>query len=120
MNSYQMVLHRPVETAGVIGKFNRRSASNGQLTEKFGALLWRVHSTGNLRCARGTLQTQEGWLDSHDRSPPGAIVPVQKPDFGCCGPLFGGEICALKRGRSRPRWKACVIIANRVEPSQFQ
>jgi hypothetical protein len=90
------------------------------ITQKFGALLWRVHSTGNLRCARGTLQTQEGWLDSHDRSPPGAIVPVQKSDFGCCGPLFGGEICALKRGRSRPRWKACVMIANRVEPSQFQ
>lgn len=60
--------------------------------EKFGALLWRVHSTGNLRCARGPLQTQEGWLDSHDRSPPGAIVPVEKSDFGCCGPLFGGEI----------------------------
>ena len=63
-----------------------------QFTQKFGALLWRVHSTGNLRCARGPLQTQEGWLDSHDRSPPGAIVPVQKSDFGCCGPLFGGEI----------------------------
>jgi hypothetical protein len=38
------------------------------------------------------LQTQEGWLDSYDRSLLGASVPVQKSDFGCCGPLFGGEI----------------------------
>jgi hypothetical protein len=38
------------------------------------------------------LQTQEGWLDSYDRSLLGAIVPVQKSDFGCCDPLFGGEI----------------------------
>ena len=62
------------------------------ITQKFCALLWRVHSTGNLRCAGGTLQTQDGWLDSHDRSLLGAIVPVEKSDFGCCDPLFGGEI----------------------------
>jgi hypothetical protein len=60
--------------------------------QKFAALYWRVHSPGNLRCARGALQTQEGWLDSYDRSLLGAIVPVRKSDFGCCGPLFGGEI----------------------------
>ena len=77
----------------------------GELTEKFGALLWRVHSTGNLRCARGPLQTKEAWLDSHDRSPPGAIVPVEKSDFGCCGPLFGGEIALWKEADLDPAGK---------------
>jgi hypothetical protein len=63
-----------------------------KLSEKFVALPWRVHSPGNLRCSGGPLQTQEGWLDSHDRSLLGATVPVEKSDFGCCDPLFGGEI----------------------------
>jgi hypothetical protein len=38
----------------------------------------------------GRLKT--AWLDSHNRNPLGATVPVQKFDFGCCDPLFGGEI----------------------------
>ena len=80
---------------GVLTKFNsstRRIRWPSELAQKFAALLWRVHSPGNLRCARGPLQTQDGWLDSYDRSLLGAIVPVQKSDFGCCDPLFGGEI----------------------------
>jgi hypothetical protein len=68
-----------------------------------------------LRCARGALQTQEGWLDSHDRSPPGAIVPVQKSDFGCCGPLFGGEIALWKEADLDPAGKGFIAKFGRGE-----
>ena len=31
-------------------------------------------------------------LSSYGRRILGALVPVAKPDFGCRGPLFGGEV----------------------------
>jgi len=40
-------------------------------------------------------------LDSYGRSFFGAIVPVTEFDFGCCGPLLGGEL-VLKRARLDP------------------
>jgi hypothetical protein len=31
----------------------------------------------------------------------GALVPVEESDFGCCGPLFGGEL-ALQKAQLDP------------------
>ena len=35
-------------------------------------------------------------LDSYGRNLIGAFVPVRESDFGCCGPLFGGELALQK------------------------
>jgi hypothetical protein len=35
-------------------------------------------------------------LDSYGRNRLGAFVPVGESDFGCCGPLFGGELALQK------------------------
>ena len=40
-------------------------------------------------------------LDSYGRNRLGLFVPVQKSDFGCCGPLFGGEL-ALQKAKLDP------------------
>lgn len=39
---------------------------------------------------------REAKLDSYGRNRIGAFVPVEKSDFGCCGPLFGGELALQK------------------------
>ena len=53
----------------------------------------------------GRCRLRKAGLDSHDRSPPGAIVPVAKSDFGCCGLLFGGEIALWKEADLDPAGK---------------
>jgi len=45
----------------------------------------------------------------------GAFVPVSKSDFGCRGPLFGGEL-TLEKARLGPAGEPVVVIANRAEP----
>ena len=40
-------------------------------------------------------------LDSYGRCLLGALVPVTESDFGCCGPLFGGE-GALQKAQLDP------------------
>jgi hypothetical protein len=40
-------------------------------------------------------------LDSYGRNRIGAFVPVGESDFGCCGPLFGGEL-ALQKAQLDP------------------
>jgi hypothetical protein len=54
-------------------------------------------------------------LDSYGPNLFGAFVPVTKSDFGCRGPLFGGER-ALKKARLDPAGEPVVVIANRAEP----
>jgi len=44
---------------------------------------------------------REAKLDSYGRNRLGALVPVHKSDFGCCGPLFGGEL-ALQKAQLDP------------------
>ena len=43
------------------------------------------------------------------------LVPVSQSDFGCRGPLFGGEL-TLKKARLDPAGEPVVVIANRAEP----
>jgi hypothetical protein len=40
-------------------------------------------------------------LDSYGRNLIGAFVSVRESDFGCCGPLFGGEL-ALQKAQLDP------------------
>jgi len=71
-----------------------------------------------LRERGGLLQTSDARLDSYGRLQLGALVPVTESDFGCCGPLFGGELACPRP--SSTRRKVCVVIANRAEPGQFR
>jgi len=54
-------------------------------------------------------------LDSYGPNVLGAFVPVSKSDFGCRGPLFGGEL-TLEKARLGPAGEPVVVIANRAEP----
>lgn len=47
------------------------------------------------------------------------LVPVSKSDFGCRGPLFGGEL-TLEKARLDPAGEPVVVIANRAEPWLIQ
>jgi hypothetical protein len=49
-----------------------------------------------LRERGGWLQTSDARLDSYGRLQLGALVPVTESDFGCSGPLFGGELACPK------------------------
>jgi hypothetical protein len=59
-----------------------------------------------LRERGGLLQTSDARLDSYGRLQLGALVPVTESDFGCCGPLFGGEL-ACPRPSSTPPESLC-------------
>jgi len=54
-----------------------------------------------LRERERLLHNQGSQLDSYGRNRLGAFVPVHKSDFGCCGPLFGGEL-ALQKAQLDP------------------
>ena len=58
-------------------------------------------------------------LDSYGPDLFGALVPVPESDFGCRGPLFGGEL-TLKKARLDPAGEPVVVIANRAEPWLIQ
>src|ERR1700737_865389 len=55
-----------------------------------------------LRERGGLLQTSDARLDSYGRLQLGALVPVTESDFGCCGPLFGGELTCTRQSSTPP------------------
>jgi hypothetical protein len=62
---------------------------------------------------------REAKLDSYGRNRVGAFVLVRKSDFGCCGPLFGGEL-ALQKAQLDPYPAGePVSFSDRYPPSLF-
>jgi hypothetical protein len=60
---------------------------------------------------------REAKLDSYGRNRVGAFVFVHKSDFGCCGPLFGGEL-ALQKAQLDPAGEP-ISFSGRYPPSLF-
>src|SRR5271157_6005048 len=58
----------------------------------------RVHSAGNFTREGGLLHTLCGPSRQLWSSFTWCLVPVTESDFGCCGPLFGGEKALPKVG----------------------
>ena len=81
--------------------FGRQECQDRRLAREFAARLLRVHSAGNLHRGRVHCRLSRAKLDSYGRNLIGAFVPVRESDFGCCGPLFGGEL-ALQKAQLDP------------------
>ena len=56
-----------------------------------GSIVWETCVSSTKHC-----RLSGAMLDSYGRNRIGAFVPVEESDFGCCGPLFGGELALQK------------------------